>query len=205
MGGATSAVLAVERKATQKLQDPRTVRKILRVDDKVAVAFAGLNADARVLVNMTRVEGQSQRLNHEDEPSVEHVARYMARQQQKYTHRGGVRPFGVSTLVIGYDEEGKAKLFNTDPSGTYHSWKASCIGRNSKTVQDYLEKNWTEGLDDAATLRIALKALLEVVEGSNQTIDVISVSCANGVPEDPKFLGDEVGTLIEEIKAEAEA
>merc|ERR1712098_61208 len=181
------------------------VRKILRVDDKVAVAFAGLNADARVLVNMTRVEGQSMRLNYEDEPSVEHVARYMARQQQKYTHRGGVRPFGVSTLIIGYDAEGKAKLFNTDPSGTYYSWKASCIGRNSKTVQDYLEKNWAEGLDDAATLRLALKALLEVVEGSGQTVDVISVSCTNGAPEEPKFLGDEVGPLIEEIKAEAEA
>merc|ERR1712098_514941 len=195
MGGATSAVLAVERKATQKLQDPRTVRKILRVDDKVAVAFAGLNADARVLVNMTRMECQSLRLNYEDEPSVEHVARYMARQQQKYPRRGGVRPFGVSTLIIGYSEDGEAKLYNTDPSGTYYSWKATCIGRNSKTVQDYLEKNWTDGLDDQATLRLALKALLEVVEGSGQTVAVIFISCANGVPEEPKYLGEEVGTI----------
>ena len=40
---------------------------------------------------------------------------------QEYTQSGGVRPFGISLLVIGYDED-KPRLYQVDPSGAYFSW-----------------------------------------------------------------------------------
>lgn len=37
---------------------------------------------------------------------------------------GGVRPFGVSLLMAGFDDNGP-QLYQIDPSGSYFAWKAS--------------------------------------------------------------------------------
>ena len=44
---------------------------------------------------------------------------------QKYTQSNGRRPFGISALIVGFDDDGVPRLYQTDPSGTYHAWKVS--------------------------------------------------------------------------------
>ena len=37
-----------------------------------------------------------------------------------------------SISFTGFDYDKTPRLYQTDPSGTYHEWKANAIGRNSK-------------------------------------------------------------------------
>ena len=72
--------------------------------------FSGLQADARVLIDKARFECQSFRFNMEDEPSIDYLSHSVAVEQQKYTQKPGVRPFGVSCLFAGF-QDGKPRLF----------------------------------------------------------------------------------------------
>lgn len=71
------------------------------------------------------MEAQSFRLTCEDAPSPEYMARFIAKTQQSYTQRGGVRPFGVSSMIAGFSNEGAPQLYLTDPAGTYSAWKVA--------------------------------------------------------------------------------
>ncbi len=53
----------------------------------------------------------------------------------------GVRPFGVSLLVAGFDDAGP-QLFQVDPSGSFFAWKASAIGKNMTNAKTFLDKRW---------------------------------------------------------------
>jgi 20S proteasome subunit alpha 4 len=149
-----------------KLQDTRiTPSKIGLIDNHVCLAFAGLNADARILIDKARLEAQSHRLTVEDPVSIEYITKYVAGVQQRYTQSGGVRPFGISTLIVGFDKGDKTpRLYQTEPSGIYSAWKANAIGRSSKTVREFLERNHKEDMDREATIQLTIKSLLEVVQ-----------------------------------------
>jgi 20S proteasome subunit alpha 4 len=76
--GGDMVILATEKKSVSKLQDPRSIRKIVQIDNHIMATFAGLQADARVIIDKARVECQSFRFNLEDEPTVEYIAKSVA-------------------------------------------------------------------------------------------------------------------------------
>jgi 20S proteasome alpha/beta subunit len=122
--GKDIVVLGCEKRSAMKIQDTRiTPSKIGLVDTHVCLAFAGLNADARILVDKARVEAQSHRLTVEDPVTIEYITKFVAGVQQRYTQSGGVRPFGISTLIVGFDPNDKTpRLYQTEPSGIYSAW-----------------------------------------------------------------------------------
>lgn len=165
-------VCAVEKLTIAKLQDPSTFRKVIALDDHVMCAFAGLHADARVLVQKAQVECQRHRLTYEDPITIERIARSIATVQLRYTQSGGVRPFGIATLVCGFDSTNAPHIYETLPSGAYTEWKARTIGRHDQTVMEYLEKHHKDDMTDDEAIKLAVGALLEVVENGAKNLEV---------------------------------
>eukprot|EP00760_Papus_ankaliazontas_P002368 PhM_4_TR10964/c0_g1_i1/m.91223/K02731/PSMA7; 20S proteasome subunit alpha 4 len=203
--GKDSIVLAVERKTVSKLQDARTVRKICKVDDHMYVAFAGLLADARVLVDMARLECQNYRLNYGSDPDVGYITRHVAHTQQRYTQRGGKRPFGVSTILAGADPDGSVHVYLTEPSGISVEWKACVIGHGQKSVKEYLEAKYTDDMSQDEVVSFAIRALLEVVESGQKNIEVLVLNKDGGSFLPDGALEQLVLKLEKEREAEQEA
>lgn len=202
--GKDVVVLGCEKRTTLKLQDPRiTPSKICKIDNHILLAFAGLNADARILVDKARVEAQSHRLTLEDAVSIEYLTKYVAGVQQKYTQSGGVRPFGIATIIAGFDSNDTVpKLYQTEPSGVYNAWKAHAIGRSSKTVKEFLEKHFEDNLGDEETIKLTIKSLLEVVQTGAKNIEVSVLRSGNRILQ---LTVEEIKKYVDEIEAEKEA
>ena len=158
-------VLAVDKRIRSPLMERSSVEKIHKADDHIGIASAGHVADARQLIDFARQQAQINRLRYEEPIGVETLTKAVTDHIQQYTQLGGARPFGVA-LIIGGIEDGKPRLYETDPSGTPYEWKALAIGADRADLQEYLEEHYDEGasLDDGVDL--ALSALASVNDGS---------------------------------------
>ncbi|MCS7129774.1 MAG: archaeal proteasome endopeptidase complex subunit alpha [Candidatus Caldarchaeum sp.] len=156
-------VLAVEERMHTKLQSPDFSWKIFQIDEHIGAATAGLNSDARVLVDNARVYSQTLRFSYDEEPLVEAVARRVGDIMQIYTQHAGVRPFGTALLIGGVDRTG-SRLFYVEPSGLVLEYNAWAIGRGAEKVREIFENIYRREMTLEKGVEIALKALVESVD-----------------------------------------
>ena len=159
-------------------------------------AFSGLHADARALVRKGQVECQSHRLTFEDPITIERIARFIATVQLQNTQSGGSRPYGVATLVCGFDSTNQPHIYETLPGGTYAEWKAKSIGRHDQTVMEYLEKHHKDNMTPDEAFKIAVGALLEVVENGSKNLEVAYMKKGS---EMTLLSEEELGKIIESV------
>ena len=89
----------------------------------------------------------------------------------------GVRPFGVSLLMCGWDD-GRPYLFQCDPSGAYFAWKATAMGKNYVNGKTFLEKRYNEDLEIDDAVHTAILTLKEGFEGQ-MTEDNVEIGISN--------------------------
>lgn len=165
-------VIATENKRKSILYET-TVEKVQKITPNIGMVYSGMGPDYRLLVRKARKEAAQYQLKFEEEIPTALLVQEVASVMQEYTQSGGVRPFGVSLLVCGWDKTGP-KLYQCDPSGAYFAWKATALGKNYVNSKQFLEKRYKEDLELEDAIHTAILALKESFEGQ-MTADNIEV------------------------------
>ncbi len=149
--------------------------KIYAIDSHIMASSSGLVADARKLIEFSRVECQRHKLLYDEEMPIEMLAKRVGDHIQFYTQYGGARPYGVSLIIAGVD--GTSRLYETDPSGALFEYNATAIGSGKKTVEELFEKEYKEGLSMDEAIKLGMKGMKKAVEEklTPKIVDVVKI------------------------------
>lgn len=74
----------------------------------------------------------------------------------------GKRPYGVSLLYAGWDLHHGFQLYQSDPSGNYTGWFATCVGKNQQTAVSHFKQESKDSVENM-TLEDAKKLVMKVI------------------------------------------
>jgi proteasome alpha subunit len=181
-------VIGAEEKIESKLLDPNFSQKIYEVDEHLGAAVVGISSDARILIDESRIYSQSNRLMYDEPIDVEIVTKRIGDVMQLYTQHADVRPFGVSIIFGGVDKVG-ARLFTTDPSGSYRAYKAVAIGIGRETAEDILKEEYSEDLTLIKATKLIVKCLVKSLQARDE-LPRIKIATVSSDTKKFKLLSD---------------
>jgi 20S proteasome subunit alpha 2 len=98
-------VLATEKKSSTPLIDASSSSKISLITPNIGMVYSGMGPDYRVLVDKARkVSHTGYKRVYNEYPPTRILVQDVARVMQEATQSGGVRPYGVSLLIAGWDD-----------------------------------------------------------------------------------------------------
>jgi len=168
-------VILSTRQIPTKLIKAKSIEKIYQIDNHIIAATVGMTADGRALIEKARIEAQINRTIYDEPIGVETLTKKICDYIYLYTQSGGVRPFGTSLLIAGI-ENGKPRLFETDPSGAFFEYEAIGIGGLRQDIIDILEEKYNENL----TIKSATKLGIEIFKSLNiKNIEIATLTLNN--------------------------
>lgn len=163
-------VFAVEKLITSKLLVPKKNVKIQVIDRHIGCVYSGLMPDGRQLVNRGREEASSFKKLYQKPIPVPALADRLGQYVQAHTLYNSVRPFGVTAIFGGIDEEGP-HLYMVEPSGAYWGYKGAATGKGRQTAKAELEKlvdKHPEGLEGREAVKQAAKIIYMAHEDNKE-------------------------------------
>ncbi|MBR9691117.1 archaeal proteasome endopeptidase complex subunit alpha [Candidatus Woesearchaeota archaeon] len=157
-------LLVADKRIVDKLVVVESVEKIFEIDNHIITTAAGIISDARVLIDRAQVKAQQHKVSYDTPVDTLTIVKDICTLKQICTQSGGLRPFGVSLLVTGVDNDGVKRLYETDPTGIFFEYKATAIGEGETEIKDILTKEYKEEISIDDALNLAIKAMSKVID-----------------------------------------
>lgn len=184
----THVVLVALKRSPHELASHQ--KKLLKIDDHMGIAIAGLNADARSLAKFMRTECLNHKYVYGSALQASRLVGDVADKHQRSTQMYIRRPYGVGLLVGSVDATGP-HLYETTPSGHYSEYTAMAIGARAQSGKTYLEKHAatfsSAPLDEL--IKHGVKALAGCVQ-AEKTLEASNLSIV-AIGPDQKYMSFE--------------
>ncbi len=167
-------VLVTDKRIIDPLVVSESVEKIFKIDEHMGATAAGILSDARVLIDRAQLLAQQHRVSYDSPIEILNVVKHISDIKQICTQSGGLRPFGVSLLIIGVDEKGPG-LFETDPTGIYFQYHAAVIGEGEAEIEELLQKEYSPELNMEDGIKLGLSGLKRIL---GDTFNLARIDCA---------------------------
>lgn len=167
-------LLLVDFNFDSKLLVTDSIEKIFKVDDHIYFISAGLAGDARKLSENAREFAAENKFLYDEQIEVSTVSKKVATIMQVFTQYGGMRPFGVSFIVIGKDELGY-HIFETEPSGAVAEYSALAIGRGKQKATTLFEKKYTQNMSYENGLELLKETIQDIYEKTQVDFNAIKI------------------------------
>jgi proteasome alpha subunit len=170
---ADGILFVTDKRIIDNLILPESVEKIWQIDDNIGVTASGILSDSRVLIERAQIKAQQHRITYDSMIDVLSIVKDTCELKQICTQSAGLRPFGVSLIIGGIDNDGPV-LYETDPTGIYFGYKACVIGEFETEIEDMLKKQYKPNLSINDGFKLCIKALSNVLgkKISSDRIDV---------------------------------
>lgn len=154
-------LIIADKRINDNLMVAKSKEKIYQIDEHLACALAGLTSDGFVLVDRAQVKAQQHRISYESPIDIISLVKDICSYKQITTQAGGYRPFGVSLMIAGVDNDGP-QLYVTEPSGVYFQFKATAIGEHDTEIKESLSEKYKEHKSLKENAKLALDILKDI-------------------------------------------
>jgi proteasome beta subunit len=179
-------VLAAEKRVSYGFYTlSKTGKKVFIIDDRLAIASAGIIADMQTLAKILKLNARAYELDMKKKPTVKAMAKLLS--VVMFSRR--FMPFFAEVLVGGVDEEG-SHLIVMDPLGSLIEDNYAALGTGAKVAIGILDAAYRPDMTLPEAKKLAAQAIKAAIERdpvSGGGIDIAVVDKNGAREEEIKF------------------